>query len=85
MANHSCDPNCETWIEDDRVYVYAIRDIELGEELTFDYGFGVDTWEDHPCRCGSENCVGYIVRQEEWEDLERLRTARVLEEQKESA
>lgn len=85
LLNHSCDPNCETWITDNRVHIYALRDIELGEELTFDYGFGVDTWEDHPCRCGSENCVGYIVRQDEWEDLVRVKAEKLLEERKESA
>ena len=85
LLNHSCDPNCETWITDNRVHVYAIRDIELGEELTFDYGFGVDTWVDHPCRCGSENCVGYIVRQEAWADLARLKAERILGGRKESA
>lgn len=36
--NHSCDPNCETEIRNGRVYVFAIRDIEPGEELTYDYG-----------------------------------------------
>jgi len=36
--NHSCDPNCETEIRNGRIYVFAIRDIEPGEELTYDYG-----------------------------------------------
>ena len=33
-----------------------------GEELTYDYGYDMDCFEDHPCRCGSKNCIGYIVR-----------------------
>ena len=31
--NHSCDPNCEAVIEDERIYLEAIRDIAVGEEL----------------------------------------------------
>ena len=37
FVNHSCDPNCETDEENDRVYIAAIRDIAAGEELTYDY------------------------------------------------
>ncbi|HYF33927.1 MAG TPA: SET domain-containing protein-lysine N-methyltransferase, partial [Prosthecobacter sp.] len=51
LINHSCDPNCEAFITDDRVWIYAKRDIAKGEELTFNYGFDMETWEDHPCRC----------------------------------
>jgi hypothetical protein len=36
--NHSCDPNCESDIVDGKILISAIRDIETGEELTFDYG-----------------------------------------------
>jgi uncharacterized protein len=35
--NHSCDPNCESTVEKKRVYIEAIRDIEPGTELTYDY------------------------------------------------
>ena len=40
-------------------------DIDPGEELTFDYGFDVDCYEDHPCLCGKHGCVGYIVSREQ--------------------
>lgn len=72
LINHSCDPNCETWIEGDHIFVYALRDIQEGEELTFNYGFEADTYEDHPCRCGAERCFGYIVAEEEWEQAAEL-------------
>jgi SET domain-containing protein len=85
LLNHSCEPNCETWISGKRIFVYALRDIEVGEELTFDYGFELDCWEDHPCLCGTESCVGYIVRREDWDKLEKLKQKRVREERKESA
>ena len=46
LINHTCDPNCESWIEnDDQIFVYALRDIKKGEELGFNYGFEADTYE----------------------------------------
>ena len=61
----------QTWIEGRRIFVYALRDIEEGEELTFDYGFDIECYEDHPCLCGAENCVGYIVIREQWPELKK--------------
>lgn len=73
LINHSCAPNCEAWIEGQRIFIHALRDIHPGEELSFDYGFDVDCYEDHPCRCGTPECVGYIVSREQWPELrERL-------------
>ncbi len=64
LINHSCNPNCEVAGTGLKVWVYAIRDIKKGEELSYDYGFGYDEYyKDFPCRCGSKNCVGYIVRE----------------------
>lgn len=71
LINHSCDPNCEAWIVGRRIFIYSLRDIAAGEELTFDYGFDIDCYEDHPCLCGKDNCVGYIVSREQWEELDR--------------
>ena len=62
LINHSCDPNCETDIIRGKIWINAIKNIKQGEELTYDYGYDMDSYEDHPCRCGSKNCVGYIVR-----------------------
>ena len=66
LINHSCDPNCEAWITGKRIFIHALRDIHPGEELTFDYGFDIDSYEEHPCLCGRENCVGYIVSRDQW-------------------
>ena len=64
LINHSCNPNCEVAGVGLKVWVYAIRDIKKGEELSYDYGFGYDEYyKDFPCRCGAKNCVGYIVRE----------------------
>jgi uncharacterized protein len=60
--NHSCDPNCETVIESKRVYIEAIRMIQPGEELTYDYSLTRDETDDagteleYICRCGAPGC-----------------------------
>mgnify|MGYP001816756151 CR=1 FL=1 len=72
LLNHSCSPNCETWIEEKKIFIYAQRTIAKGEELTFDYGFDLECYEDHPCLCGSDNCIGYIVSQDYWDELREL-------------
>lgn len=61
FINHSCDPNCESETKNDCIIISAIKDIKKGEELTYDYGYDMDSYKDHPCRCGSKNCIGYIV------------------------
>ena len=64
FVNHSCDPNCETDEEDDRVYIAAIRDIAAGEELTYDY-YLYDGDDEAPCYCGSKGCRGSMYSPEE--------------------
>jgi len=62
FINHSCEPNCESTVERGRVYIEAARDIEPGEELTYDYQLTIDgsTWQksgaDYPCLCGKPLC-----------------------------
>jgi SET domain-containing protein len=70
LINHSCAPNCEAWVEGRKIFIHSLTDINAGEELTFDYGFDVDCYEDHPCLCGKAGCVGYIVSRSQWEELE---------------
>ncbi len=67
--NHSCAPNCEAYITRGRIWIYSLREIKSGEELTYNYGFDVDTWDEHPCRCGAERCVGFIVEEKQWPKL----------------
>ena len=69
LINHSCSPNCEAWIEGRRIFIHALRDIHPGEELSYDYGFDVDCYKEHPCRCGTPECVGHIVSREQWPEL----------------
>jgi hypothetical protein len=42
-----------------KVYVYALRRIAPGEELTYDYAFS-PAERRVPCRCGAANCRGTI-------------------------
>jgi len=54
--NRSCDPNVYVKAISGTRYVYAMRNIKAGEELTFDYcinGYGDSVWQ---CHCGSPNC-----------------------------
>src|SRR5690606_11462248 len=37
--NHSCEPNCEAQDDDGRIWIVALRDIQPGEELTFNYNY----------------------------------------------
>jgi len=59
--NHACAPNCEPHNLRGRLWIVARRDIAAGEELTYDYGFDLAEWRQHPCRCGAPGCAGYIV------------------------
>ncbi len=71
FINHSCSPNCEAECADGRIWILALRDIQPGEELTFNYGYDLVDYQEHPCRCGAPHCVGYIVAEEFFPELRR--------------
>jgi hypothetical protein len=62
--NHSCSPNAEAQVIEDRIWLIAIRDIAPEEELTFNYGFDLENYQEYPCECGASNCVGFMVAEE---------------------
>jgi SET domain-containing protein len=70
--NHSCDPNCEIEIIRGHIWVVAMRDIRKDEELSYNYGYDIDCYQEHPCRCGSNRCVGYIVDEDAWPRLKKI-------------
>ena len=72
LINHSCAPNCEAEVIRGRIWILAYCDIKSGEELSFDYGFDLDSWQEHPCRCGKSACAGFIVAQEHWPELRKM-------------
>ncbi|GLG95421.1 Histone-lysine N-methyltransferase ash1 [Gryllus bimaculatus] len=65
FVNHSCDPNCEMqkWSVNGlfRMALFALRDIQPHEELSYDYNFSLfNPAEGQPCKCGAANCRGVI-------------------------
>lgn len=57
--NHSCDPNSHSEVIRGRLFVIADRDIEVGEEIAYDYMFDPDA-EIYLCACGTAKCRGTI-------------------------
>lgn len=80
--NHSCDPNSEVDIIKGHIWVIAAKDIKKGEEITYNYNFEFDKddFGEHPCRCGTKRCIGYIIDEDDWRKLKRR-----LKQQKSSA
>jgi len=64
FLNHSCSPNAEARVAGEEIWIFALRDISAGEEITFNYNYDLQDYRDHPCQCGAANCVGYIVAEE---------------------
>ena len=66
--NHSCQPNCVPYEDDDgRVFIEARRTIRAGEELSYDYRLNVPgrrtarMLADYACRCGAPRCRGTML------------------------
>ncbi len=72
FINHACRTNCEAVNEDGTIWIYATRDIKKGEELLYNYGYALEHFLDHPCKCGFPECVGYIVAVEDRLKLKKL-------------
>lgn len=60
-VNHSCDPNCAVYFENDCLVLKAIKKIKKGQEITFDYGT-IQFCEPTTfyCGCRSRKCRGLI-------------------------
>ncbi|MBP6507935.1 MAG: SET domain-containing protein-lysine N-methyltransferase [Opitutaceae bacterium] len=72
FINHSCAPNCRAELSRGRIWIVARRDIAVGDELTYDYGFPLAEWRQHPCRCGAARCAGFIVGNDQRWRLRRI-------------
>ena len=66
--NHSCQPNCVPYENDEgRVFIEAKRSIRAGEELSYDYKLNVPgrrtkrMLANYACRCGSPRCRGSMI------------------------
>jgi hypothetical protein len=70
--NHSCNPNCDTFIRDRRVFIRTLRNIKPGEELTYDYG------RDYLKNViGLENCLCSRCRKRRKKHAAELRAKRL--------
>ena len=62
MINHSCEPNLGLL---GSIVLVAMRDIEVGEELTFDYATCDDSdYDEFDCLCGAPSCRGKVTGQD---------------------
>jgi uncharacterized protein len=67
FINHSCAPNCDAVIDDGRIWIETIRDVEPGEELAYDYAYILAERHSpaakrrYPCNCGAVTCRGTIL------------------------
>jgi hypothetical protein len=91
FINHSCAPNCDTVIENSRVFIEALRDIEPGEELGYEYGL---TWEstddpdelaNYDCRCGAKSCRGTMLAEEPLDKARRKTRSKAKKKAKKKA
>jgi SET domain-containing protein len=73
--NHSCAPNCRAENIRGKIWLVARRDIQAGEELSFDYGFSFTEWPQHRCHCGATRCPGFIVASGQRWRLRRIHRA----------
>jgi uncharacterized protein len=67
LVNHSCEPNCGIV---GSILVVAMRDIEPGEELSFDYAMAdASDYDEFTCECGASSCR-ITVTGSDWRDPE---------------
>jgi uncharacterized protein len=76
--NHSCQPNCEADEDNERVFIKALRNIQAGEELNYDYGLIIDEpytkklLAEYPCWCGAKNCRGTLLSPKDRDDTPKI-------------
>ncbi len=73
--NHSCKPSCETrettFNGKPRVFIYAKRNLSVGEELFYDYSLDIvgritkKLKKEYECRCGAKKCRGMMLALED--------------------
>jgi SET domain-containing protein len=69
--NHSCAPNCDIEEEGRRIFIESRRDIQPGDELTYDYNLQIGekhtktAKREHACFCGARRCRGTMLGEEE--------------------
>lgn len=65
--NHSCRPNCEAVDDEGRIFIETTRNIQAGEELSYDYNLLLEKAHTpavkraNPCYCGARRCRGTLL------------------------
>ena len=76
-ANHSCNPNAESYTYGGRVFIRALRNIKPDEEITYDYGTDYLKHVIGRSRCQCNRCRRRRARKRrEMRLLERRRAVR---------
>ena len=65
FINHSCNPNCETEEIKGRVWITAIKNIDAGAEITYDYCLYDGGDDEAICNCGTKKCRGTMYSRDE--------------------
>src|SRR5262245_48638786 len=67
FINHSCDPNCEPQLSAGAIWIRAIRNIQPGVELTYDYWLQIEKGASrsrrnrYACYCAASKCRGTML------------------------
>jgi histone-lysine N-methyltransferase SETD1 len=64
FINHSCAANCRAKVfsfdgKSKKLVIIALRDIEVGEEISYDYKFAQEE-ERLACHCKADGCTGRL-------------------------
>ena len=61
LVNHSCNPSLGLWQRGGDTFLWSLRAIATGEELSFDYSTSMmdEPW-DMECACGEAACRGIV-------------------------
>ena len=70
--NHSCNPNTDSTIRDGRIFIFALRNIKPGVELTYNYG--IDYLKNV---IGKSNCLCTRCRKRRAKRARELREIRL--------
>jgi SET domain-containing protein len=62
VVNHSCEPNAGF---SSPIHLVALKDIEAGQEIAFDYAFIESSFSSFRCNCKTANCREMIT-QDDW-------------------
>ena len=58
----------------DKIWLVAMKPITKGEEITYDYCYTQEDYEENPCHCGHPECIGYILHKRHRKKLKKLGT-----------